>query len=1126
MKTTLIAGLLAIGATASVFGQVAVVDEDFDGLSLGDTTGINQEITGAGLRLHNHILGEVVTPNAGFTSASGQAFELKTGTNPAGGWGIISADNSPRLVSLSVGEEIVLSFDMYIQAIPEGTANIKLYVNLTGADNIERNFTEYTGASVGDVIHVSWTNTVTAPMTAATAISPGIGFEGNIENYSTTGPNGDGTGIVVGQIDNLKLEAAPAAASAYYVDAVNGNNNNTGTSPANAWKTLDKASTMTLGAGEQLLLNRGDTFVGKLLLDNENGAAGLPIVIGAYGTGDRPVIDATGYVAGIQITSCDYITIQDLEITGDSGAHIDGSDGTDRYGIWLKNSGGGDSDHITVSNVYFHTIYPYLDSEHEGHNPTTYTGYGIKADGQNGNHSQYLTVVDCHFENLGMSCLNMSRQDNVSILNNLMENIGGPAMVPNRCHNLLVRGNTVDGTGQFTDPRMHGRGSGIWPINCNTVLIEKNAFMHARGRYDSCGVHLDIGNKDAIVQYNLSMDNEGGFVEILGVNENCSYRYNISINDGNRRSGLNENGLTQGSGHTILFSSHNFNGQPRHGPYWNYIYNNTIFVKRDQHASFSVEQGTLGILVANNIFYIESELEDENPYWRGDYTNNLPGTAIWTNNVYQRGGIYPQDWIFEEGNPIYANPQFPNAGGLTATDYIPMAGSIVEGRSIDIPVIPGDPNGGLAVGFEVTEDFFGNPIQGQPDIGAVEIGGGTSAEIGSAFHHWPEVHGDMVEMTAVAGPAGSEYYFEEMSGHFGGADSGWQTSSNFNVSGLLPNTPYTYAVTTRDANDVVLGTSIVEDVVRETTAPYPMPILFEEDFTTAPDPENATSPFPLNTWHLNDNLSDMRENQVQSVTISDKWMQLGFGYDEIRVMYFMDQLWGTHRDYEFTGDWKISTLFSNHIGFNVGFGEFHPVTGELLNMFGEMNFGDTVSPTTNSTGSFMLSITAAELQLAGVSPTNRVGIYFHRDNGTDKNDIYLVDNLFMHQMGDDLDADGDGIPDSIEDALGVDLEADEDYDGDGLSNAEEILVGRSVDVADAPLMAGITNGTEVVVYEPWVLSDRGYVLEHKDSLMSSNGWKAVDFMSGSVEAGNGDYAFPRVVSVKNEAFYRLRVEWE
>ncbi|QBG46743.1 right-handed parallel beta-helix repeat-containing protein [Verrucomicrobia bacterium S94] len=1126
------AGLFLFGVVLGGNAQVAVIDEGFESLSPSETVGINQPIADTGLRLHNHITGEVVTPDPAFISASGLVLQLTTGTNPTGGWGILSADNRPRAVSLIEGEEIILEFDLFVQAVPEGSGNIELSLSFDVGDSVEIPFDAFTGASAGDVLHVSWTNTVTAGMTAASTISPSIGFEGSPQNFSTTGPNGDGTEVNVAQIDHIKLFARPAPTAIYYLDADGGNDSNSGTSPAEAWKTLDKASSVTLAAGEQLLLERGDTFTGKLILDDEAGTAQQPVIIGAYGSGDRPVIDAAQYEAGIRISDVSHVLIRDLEITADSGigqSPLDGSNMQYRYGVYIKPTSGNAASDVTLTNLYIHHIFPPQESENEGHNPTTYMGSAIEVIGQSGNRSKDIVITDCEISDTGHKFLGLKYCDNVQVLNNYMERIGGPAMVPNNIDDLVVRGNTVNGSGQYTDPRMHGRGSGIWPINCNRVLIENNRFMHARGRYDSCGAHIDIGNKDVIIQYNLSMDNEGGFVEILGVNSNCTYRYNISINDGARRAGVNENGLAQGSGHTILFSGHNFGEQERHGPYNSYIYNNTIYVKEEQLASFSVEQGTLGALVANNIFYIEGELEDESPYWRGDFPANVIEGMVWTNNLYQRGGIFP-DWVFEEDDPIYGNPKLANPGGLTESDYIPAPGSIVEGRGIDIPQLPEDPDG-IMGGLTVTQDFFGNPIVGQPDIGAVEIGGGISTETGSAFEPWPEEKDGSVEMTAVPGPAGAEYYFAETSGNVGGDDSGWQSFPHYTDTGLLPNTLYSYTVTTRNAAGVEIGTSVEEAVLPVSSPPFPDHIILKDDFSLAVNPENHTAPFPENTWYLVDG-NDYRENQSQSVSTYSGWLQLGFGYEEMRLLYCSDRNWSLNHDYEFSGDWKIDTLFENHLGFSVGFGEFDPETRELLHSITNLHVGNLDTPTTNDAGSFTLYLSAEDLQAESVSPSNRVGVYFYRDDdgiegvqGSPKSDIYLVDNLSVRLYGDDLDEDADGIPDHIEEAVGQDLESDGDYDGDGLLNAEEVLVGTPVDSSNALFTAGISNMTQIVVTEPWVLSNRIYILEQKESLISSNGWKTVDSVSGTEDAGNGDIVFP-AAGITNQSFYRVRIEWE
>lgn len=105
---------------------------------------------------------------------------------------------------------------------------------------------------------------------------------------------------------------AHAAGTVYYVSSSTGNDNNNGTSSSTPWKTLVRASNQAYSAGDQILLKRGDTWTndGAQYDDGyysasrthnyyrtgfRNGSSGHPanpIVLGAYGTGEKPVIKA------------------------------------------------------------------------------------------------------------------------------------------------------------------------------------------------------------------------------------------------------------------------------------------------------------------------------------------------------------------------------------------------------------------------------------------------------------------------------------------------------------------------------------------------------------------------------------------------------------------------------------------------------------------------------------------------------------------------------------------------------------------------------------------------------------------------------------------------------------------
>lgn len=79
----------------------------------------------------------------------------------------------------------------------------------------------------------------------------------------------------------------PTGDVTYYVDAVNGDDANDGTTPETAWKTLTKASSIRqLKAGGSILLKAGCVWNGEqLFIDNAIGSADAPIVIGSYGEG-------------------------------------------------------------------------------------------------------------------------------------------------------------------------------------------------------------------------------------------------------------------------------------------------------------------------------------------------------------------------------------------------------------------------------------------------------------------------------------------------------------------------------------------------------------------------------------------------------------------------------------------------------------------------------------------------------------------------------------------------------------------------------------------------------------------------------------------------------------------------
>ena len=98
-------------------------------------------------------------------------------------------------------------------------------------------------------------------------------------------------------LTKLVMLAGIAKATNYYFSTASGDDSRTAAqaqNPATPWKTLNKLNSFfaSLLPGDNVLFNRGEVFYGSITV-NKSGTAGSPIIIGAYGTGAKPVI--TGF---------------------------------------------------------------------------------------------------------------------------------------------------------------------------------------------------------------------------------------------------------------------------------------------------------------------------------------------------------------------------------------------------------------------------------------------------------------------------------------------------------------------------------------------------------------------------------------------------------------------------------------------------------------------------------------------------------------------------------------------------------------------------------------------------------------------------------------------------------------
>jgi uncharacterized repeat protein (TIGR02059 family) len=133
-----------------------------------------------------------------------------------------------------------------------------------------------------------------------------------------------------------------SSATNYYVRA-GGSDSGTGLSDVAAWATVAKVnSSMSLfKPGDAILFRRGDTWSNVTINIGTSGVQGNNIILGAYGTGSRPVISAATNSPAIIVTSANrgYWTIDNLDLRA-SGVQ-NGSYGTSaiQHAYWLTDMG-------------------------------------------------------------------------------------------------------------------------------------------------------------------------------------------------------------------------------------------------------------------------------------------------------------------------------------------------------------------------------------------------------------------------------------------------------------------------------------------------------------------------------------------------------------------------------------------------------------------------------------------------------------------------------------------------------------------------------------------------------------------------------------------------------------------
>ena len=275
---------------------------------------------------------------------------------------------------------------------------------------------------------------------------------------------------------------------------------------------------------------------------------------------------------------------------------------------------------------------------------------------------------------------------NVVIRGNLLEDIGGDAIVPIGCEGCLIEHNIVRGAGL----RCPDAAGGIWPWSCDNTVIQFNEVSEVRAPHDGEAFDSDWNCQNSLFQYNYSHDNPGGFINVCNKtdvvmptsvgNVGTVIRYNISQNDGTRAF------IFGGSVKDVT------------------IYNNVIYVGKEMDIwaihHWDWEKGwAKDVRFFNNIFIVEGKVR----YEFGGSTGN-----VFENNVFfGKHANPPANTNAITTDPMLVKPGSGARGLDSLKGYTLKAGSpcIGAGRTIS-------DNGG--------RDFWGNPLEKNktPDIGA------------------------------------------------------------------------------------------------------------------------------------------------------------------------------------------------------------------------------------------------------------------------------------------------------------------------------------------------------------------------------------------------------------------------
>ncbi|MGE5599712.1 MAG: right-handed parallel beta-helix repeat-containing protein, partial [Bacteroidota bacterium] len=333
---------------------------------------------------------------------------------------------------------------------------------------------------------------------------------------------------------NTLMERSDPMADTYFLDAEHGNDDASGQSPAEAWRTLARAMDQRLQPGDALLLKRGCAWEGSLRLRG-SGEMGRPITLGTYGAGPKPRLVAREFPIIGNDGPVSWWHIKGLELRGDGAYDPYGREQGQDHGIYFHQTA--TSDGMVIEDCVIHDI----------------SGAGITFSAAKQGVTAYRgwTVTGCEVYNAGTGIATQGPWPPAGDLAQVYLCHAGFRVAHCQVHDIATDGIVLhycqDGVIEHCKAWRTGVGRtrrtpvGIWyyvAARCVIQHCESYDNHTAGGSADGGGFDLDGGCVDCTMQYNYSHDNDGAGFLICSYNPadapcvRCVTRFNLSVNDG------------------------------------------------------------------------------------------------------------------------------------------------------------------------------------------------------------------------------------------------------------------------------------------------------------------------------------------------------------------------------------------------------------------------------------------------------------------------------------------------------------------------------------------------------------------------------------------------------------------